>query len=116
MGQSLKELRAMPDEVSDEVGYALHLAQNGGKSESASKMKEDLRDVMEIHVDEDGDTYRTMYTTEMEDVVYVLDAFKKKSKKGRATPKADLERVRRRLKDAKAHYAKYGPPRTKAQN
>lgn len=100
----------MPEEVKDEVGYALHLVQNGGTPDSTTKMKEDLREVMEIHVDDDGDTYRTMYTTKLEGVVYVLDAFKKKSKKGRETPRSDIERIRLRLKAAKAHYAKYGPP------
>jgi phage-related protein len=45
---------------------------------------------MEVRVDDDGDTYRTMYTTEMEGVVYVLDVFKKKSKAGIATPQADI--------------------------
>ena len=116
MGQSLKELRTMPDDVEDEIGYALHLAQNGGTSDSVTKMKGDLRDVMEIHVDEDGDTYRALYTTAMEDVVYVLDAFKKKSKKGGETRKADIERIRGRLKAARAHYAKYGAPKSKEQD
>jgi len=33
------------------------------------------------------------------DAVYVLHAFEKKSKKGIATPKADVDLVERRLKD-----------------
>lgn len=45
-----------------------------------------------------------MYTTEMAGVVYVLDAFKKKSKSGVATPREDLDRIRERLKKAREHY------------
>lgn len=41
--------------------------------------------------------------------VYVLDAFKKKSKSGKATPKADLDRIAERLKAAKALH-KSDPP------
>jgi phage-related protein len=47
------------------------------------------------------DTYRAMYTTKLEGRVYVLDVFQKKSKSGRATPRADLDRIELRLKAAK---------------
>jgi phage-related protein len=104
MGQSLKELRAMPEDVKDEVGFALDAAQKGTTVAYASPMKGDLRTVTEIRVDDDGDTYRAIYTTEMEGVVYVLDAFKKKSKSGIATPKAELDRIRLRLKRAREHF------------
>ncbi|MFY9957871.1 type II toxin-antitoxin system RelE/ParE family toxin [Bradyrhizobium sp.] len=33
-------------------------------------------------------------------VIYVLHAFQKKSKKGIATPKAELDKIKRRLKEA----------------
>ena len=46
-------------------------------------------------------TYRTMYTVEFEDVVYVLDAFQKKSKEGIKTPKSDMDRVKDRLQAAR---------------
>ena len=67
-------------------------------------MKGDLRDVMELRVDEGGDTYRTVYTVKLAGVVYVLDTFKKKAKRGRATPRADLDRVRERLRLARLDY------------
>lgn len=77
---------------------------SGHKMGHAVRMKGDLRPVMEIRVDDDGDTSRAMYTTEMHGVVYVLDAFKKKSKSGRARPKEDLDRIRERLKRAREHF------------
>lgn len=99
----------MPDDVQDELGYALGVAQLGGKAQCANPMKGNLREVMEIISDDDGNTYRAMYTVQLKSRVYVLDAFQKKSKSGIATPKADLERILQRLKDAKQHY-KENPP------
>jgi len=52
-------------------------------------MKGKLKDVREIWVDEGGDSYRAIYTIKIGDVVYVLDAFMKKSKKGAETPQRD---------------------------
>ena len=48
----------------------------------------------------DGSTYRAVYTVKFTDIVYVLHAFQKKSRKGIATPKADLDLIKRRLKVA----------------
>jgi phage-related protein len=104
MAQTLKQLRAMPEDVKDEVGFALHAAQTGGKVPCAEPMKGKLRAVTEIRVDEDGDTYRAMYTTKMAGFVYVLDVFKKKSKKGSETPREDIDRILERLKRAREHF------------
>ncbi len=73
------------------MGYALHLAQEGDKHPAAKPLK-GFRGagVLEIVEDYDTDSYRTVYTVKFADVVYVLHAFKKKSKKGIATPKADI--------------------------
>jgi phage-related protein len=53
------------------------------------------------------DTYRAVYTVKLEEVIYVLHAFQKKSKHGIATPKQDIELIEARLKRAKEHYDKY---------
>ena len=60
--------------------------------------------MLEVVDDEDGDTYRAVYTVRFAGVVYVLHAFQKKSKKGIETTKRDIEIVRTRLKFAEAHY------------
>ena len=44
-----------------------------------------------------GDTYRAIYTVKFADAVYVLHAFQKKSKKGVATPKPEVDLIKRRL-------------------
>ena len=54
--------------------------------------------------DFDGDTFRTVYTVRFARVVYVLHAFQKKSKRGAATPKAELDLIAQRLKKAKEDY------------
>lgn len=61
--------------------------------------------VLEVVDDYDGDTYRAVYTVKFAGAVYMLHAFQKKSKKGAATDKTDLEMVERRLKLAEAHAA-----------
>ena len=76
------------------------MAQFGGKHESAKPWKGLGSGVMEIVSDYDTNTYRAIYTVNIGDVIYVLHAFQKKSKKGRATPKAEIELLKARLRDA----------------
>ena len=65
--------------------------------------------VLEVVEDHAGDTYRAVYTVRFAEVVYVLHAFQKKSKRGRATPKAEIDLIKRRLQaadaDFRTHYA-----------
>ena len=50
------------------------------------------------------DTYRAVYSIEFADVVYVLHAFQKKAKKGAATPKHEIDLIRRRMRSAEEDY------------
>lgn len=80
------------------MGYALREAQLGGKHPAAKPLASFKgAGVLEIVEDHDGDTYRVMYTVRIGDTVYVLHVFQKKSKKGIATPKHELDMVKRRL-------------------
>jgi phage-related protein len=63
--------------------------------------------VLEVVDDEDGDTYRAVYTVRFASVIYVLHAFQKKSRKGIETPKHEIEVVKARLKVAEAHYREH---------
>lgn len=54
--------------------------------------------------DDRGDTYRAVYTIKFKEAIYVLHVFKKKSTKGIATPKKDMDLIEKRLKDALSHY------------
>ena len=59
--------------------------------------------MLEVVEDEAGSTYRAVYTVRFQNAVYVLHCFQKKSTRGIATPKPDLDLIRDRLKAAQAH-------------
>ena len=103
-----KDLLAFPADVRDVIGYALDLAQRGGKHPDAKPLKGYKGSgVLEIVDDYDGDTYRAIYTIRFDEAVYALDAFQKKSRKGIATPQVDLDRIKRRLKTAEDMHAEW---------
>ncbi len=106
VGSSKKDLLALPEEVVDVFGYALYLAQVGEKHEQAKPLKGfGSASVLEVVEDWQGDTYRAVYTVRLASRVFVLHVFQKKSKRSRATPKADMDLIRQRLKAAE-HIAK----------
>jgi len=101
-----EDLRAFPDDVKDVMGFALYEAERGGKHPAARPLKGFKgAGVLEIVDDHDGDTYRVVYTVRIEDELYVLHAFQKKSKKGAATPKPDLDLIAKRLAAAERIHA-----------
>ena len=109
IASSRKDLGAFPEEVKDVMGYALHLAQAGEKSPAAKPLKGfGGGGVLEIVDDHDGDTYRAVYMVRFAGSVYVLHAFQKKSKRGIATPKAEIDTIRTRLKAAQDHHRAEG--------
>lgn len=113
VGSSKKDLRSFPENVKDVVGFALRYAQRGEKHDSAKVLKGfHGAGVLEIIEDDDGDTYRAVYTVNFPDVVYVLHCFQKKSKKGITTPKEDIDLIKKRLKGAEEHYNEYYKQRT----
>lgn len=94
-----------PEDVQDQVGYALEQVQAGETPDCATSLHGPLTGVFEIKADDDdGATYRATYTTKIGDVVYVLDVFKKKSTHGIATPQKDIDRIEKRLKAARKHH------------
>lgn len=98
VSSSQKDLRACPDDVRDVFGYALYLAQTGDKHEQAKPLKGfGGAGVLEVVEDHDGSTYRAVYTLQVVDAVYVLHVFQKKAKRGVATPKRDLDLIKKRL-------------------
>ena len=78
----------------------MFLAQTGQHPPSAKPLKGLGGGTVELVEDFDGDTYRAVYTVRFAEAVYVLHAFKKKSKRGIATPKGDIDLIKRRLRDA----------------
>ncbi len=101
IGSSRRDLRNFPREVRRSIGNALHAAQQGETDPAAKPLKGFAgRSVLEIIADFRGDTWRAVYTVRFRDAVYVLHAFQKKSKKGIATPRREIELIHRRLAEA----------------
>ena len=108
IGSSREDLRAFPADVRNRVGGALWDAQIGRKAPFAKPLRGfGGAGVLEVVDDFDGDTYRAVYTVRFAGVVYVLHAFQKKSKRGIATPKSELDLIERRLKRANEDYRQW---------
>ena len=105
IGSSKKDLLSFPDEVVDAMGYALGIAQLGGKHPHAKPWRGEGGGVFEVVEDHSGDTYRAVYTVRLADVIYVLHAFQKKSTKGIGTAKTDIAMITARLRLAQADHA-----------
>ncbi len=96
LGSTLKDLRAMSDDVQDVLGRVQQ-----GQFHNSVKPLKGLSGVQEIRADVDSDTYRAVYAINLGNAIYMLHVFKKKSKKGIETPKPDMETIHARLKQAK---------------
>ena len=105
VGSSYKDWTAFPAEVQDGMGYALHLVQTGKTPTNAKPLRGLETGVLELIEDHDGDTYRCVYTIRFPEAVYVLHAFRKKSKRGVSTPKQDIALIKARLKRAEEAHA-----------
>jgi phage-related protein len=109
VGSSKKDLLGFPEEVVDNVGYALGVVQYGGHPPSGKPWKGLGPGVFEIVEDDGSGTYRAVYTVRFRKAVYVLHAFQKKAPSGIRTARTDVELVARRLKDAMQDYEeRYG--------
>jgi phage-related protein len=103
LGSSRKDLREMPEGVRDTFGYALYRAQLGAKHPHAKPLRGfDSAGVLEVVENDQGGTYRAVYTVRFANAVYVLHCFQKKSTSGIATPKQDMELIKARLRQAEA--------------
>lgn len=100
LGDTLKNLRGFPEEIKDSIGYALHKVQEGFLPKNAKYLTGFKPSVMEIVTHHDTNTYRTVYTVKIDDVVYVLHCFQKKSKRGIKTPKSEIDLIKQRLLEA----------------
>ncbi|MEF8733781.1 MAG: type II toxin-antitoxin system RelE/ParE family toxin [Candidatus Accumulibacter meliphilus] len=103
IASSYKDLMALPPDVRRRFGYALSLAQMGDQDDAAKMLKGfGGAGMLEVVEDDAGGTYRAVYTVKYAEAVFVLHCFQKKSKRGIATPKSDMDIIRARLKVADA--------------
>jgi phage-related protein len=108
IGSSRKDLRAFPEPVKDLVGYALYVAQQGGKHPDAKPLRGfGGASVLEVVENHSGNTYRAVYTVRLPGRIYALHAFQKKAKSGIKTPKSEMDLIRERLKRAEEEHAEW---------
>jgi phage-related protein len=109
VGSSREDLKTFPEEVRQDIGYALFEAQRSQKSAAAKPLHGfGGAGVLEIIERHDGDAYRAVYTVKFRNVVYVLHCFQKKAKYGIKTPQQEIELIKQRLRvaehDCETHY------------
>ena len=100
IASSKRDYMGFPPQVQDGFGFELFLVQTGQHPPSAKPLKGLGSGTLELIENFDGDTCRAVYTVRFSEAVYVLHAFKKKSKSGSKTPQVDIELIKRRLKVA----------------
>lgn len=96
LGDSLDALRDFPDDARQDAGYQLDQVQRGRQPSDFKPMPSVGKGVEELRVWDDSGTYRVIYVARLEEAVYVLHAFQKKT---RATSKGDIEVARSRYVD-----------------
>jgi len=105
VGSSREDLKEFPEEVKQDVGYALFEAQRGQKPLAAKPLKGfSGAGVLEIVENFASGTYRAVYTVKFQKAIYVLHCFQKKSKHGIKAPKQDIDLIKQRLKTAEEDY------------
>jgi phage-related protein len=108
VGSSKEDLSGFPNDVKRRMGLALFEAQMGGKASYAKPLKGYRgAGVLEVVDDLDGDTFRVVYTVRFAGAVYALHAFKRKSRRGIATPQSEIELIGTRLRRATEDYTEW---------
>ena len=106
IASSRRDMRALPKEVRRSFGVALYAAQ----IDETPPIAKPLRGfggagVLELIENDAGGTYRAVYTVRYATAIYVLHVFQKKSKRGRETPRHDIDLIKERLKRAEELHA-----------
>ncbi|MCW5698536.1 MAG: type II toxin-antitoxin system RelE/ParE family toxin [Rhodospirillales bacterium] len=93
-----KAFEKFPEGAQIEVLRALTVAAEGGKADIAKPMKGLGSGVYEIALKFRTDAYRAVYALQIDDAVWVVHAFQKKSRTGIKTPKHEVDLIKERIK------------------
>lgn len=94
---ALRDFEAFPIEVQRNAAQALSIAARGGKADTAKPFKGVGGGVFEIALRYRGDAFRVVYAVRIDDALWVIHAFQKKSKTGIKTPQKEVDLIRSRL-------------------
>jgi len=101
-GDSLDKVKAFPPPVQDDIGYAVFVAQMGKTHHSAKPLHGSAAALWRLCRRTRAELIALSTQVSIGDVIYVVHAFQKKSKTGIATPKTEIELVRRRLQQLRS--------------
>ena len=101
-GDSREVLQEFPDGVRQNFGFELWQLQRGERPKDYRPLPSVGTGVFEIRDQDDRAWYRVIYLSRINDVIYVLHCFEKKS---REMPRKDFEKARQRLKAVRARLA-----------
>jgi phage-related protein len=96
-----KDFEAFPARAIDRALDALTIVADGGTPDVAKPLAGLGAGVWELAIKERGDAYRVVYALQLEDDIWVVHAFQKKSTKGISTPRHEIDLVRARIKRLK---------------
>ncbi len=96
-----KDFEAFPAEVRDKLLDALAIVAEGGHPLIAKPLPGLGSGVLELALKYQGDAFRVVYAVKFKAEIWIIHAFQKKSKSGIATPKAEIDLIRERLKRLK---------------
>jgi len=95
---ALKDFKKFPESAQRKILVALTDAAQGVTSDIAKPMKGMGPGVFEVALKYKTDAYRTVYAVQIDEKIWVIHAFKKKSKKGIKTPKQEIDLIKKRIK------------------
>jgi phage-related protein len=101
-GDSREVLSDFPETVREDLGFQLWQLQQGERPSNYRPLPSVGTGVFELREQDERAWYRVVYLSRIDDVIYVLHCFEKKS---REMPKKDFEKARRRLKQVRARLA-----------
>ena len=112
LGDSKRNIQDFPHGARKLLGDELQLIQFGGMPKDAKPFKSVGSGVVEIAVRYASNAYRVVLALQIGDRIYVLHAFQKKSKRGIATPKRDVELIKKRYIEARELANEYEKTKT----
>ena len=96
-----KEFEEFPADAQEVCLAALTIAAEGSKADIAKPMTGMGSGVFEIALRFQGNAFRVIYAVQIDDDLWVIHAFQKKSKTGITTPKQEVDLIKERLKRLK---------------
>ena len=96
-----KDFSGFPERVQVDTLSALTIIADGGKPDIAKPLSGLGSGILELVLNDRSGTYRVVYAVQIDQDIWVIHAFQKKSKTGIKTPAHEIDLIRERLKRLK---------------